>query len=518
MYKNIQDRIWSSTELPSLPIVVMKLIEMHNGCNSDIQEIIDLIKTDPALSVRVLKAAASPFYGIKREIRSIESAVMLLGPPAILALSLSFSLVDKSMVDSAVGMHYRDLWLRKVVQASAAELLAECFKSCDGSELFVSGLLCDVGQLAMLKTIDEEYTKVLSQASDTSTHLCRLESEIADINHIEVGGRLLCEWHLSESMQCCTTYHHASIDQIRSLESEHHELIQAVAIAAAAGEIVVHPTAESQKRFEELTTEFCGFSDADRSEYMKRVLERSNEAGELLEISTSRLPTISELMTQANLKLTEIALMSQMRAHRTATQRMELEVQNDILECENELLKTSLTMDSLTGIHNRAYFSDYLETELARAARKRTHVGVLFCDIDHFKWLNDHCGHQFGDEALVAIAHILRDASRASDTVARYGGEEFVILAADSEIEGLEIIGEQIRASVEALELKHDGEDIPVTISVGGAICIPNRNDSEIGRVLLREADFAMYESKNSGRNQVRIRTISNNPLSRIAP
>lgn len=158
-------------------------------------------------------------------------------------------------------------------------------------------------------------------------------------------------------------------------------------------------------------------------------------------------------------------------------------------------------MDSLTGLYNRRFLDAELKLELDRSARSQVPVGVLLCDVDHFKQINDKHGHLVGDIVLREVARRLLNAVRNGDLVARYGGEEFVVLLPGGGKEKLREIGERCRrAFAEApFRLPHDRE-APVTISIGGA-CWPVHASTPRG--LLGAADAALYRAKAAGRNKI---------------
>ena len=151
--------------------------------------------------------------------------------------------------------------------------------------------------------------------------------------------------------------------------------------------------------------------------------------------------------------------------------------------------------DALTGIANRGTFQRTLSQELSRAERSGGTVGLVMFDIDHFKKLNDTHGHQAGDEVLRGVGRLLDTSSRPYDTPARYGGEEFAVVLPDSDADTALMVGERLRAAIEAAPFAP-----PVTVSVGVAT-FPR--DAADGEALIRAADEALYASKHGGRNRV---------------
>lgn len=158
--------------------------------------------------------------------------------------------------------------------------------------------------------------------------------------------------------------------------------------------------------------------------------------------------------------------------------------------------------DSLTGLPNRMLFVDRLDQALERTGRSGQRVAVLFLDIDHFKVINDSLGHSAGDRILTEVSARLTELIRSGDTVARFGGDEFTILLdpvrSRSEAER---IAERIRQAVShAADVDHTAPK--PTISIGIAIATPGASDAE---TLLRDADAAMYQAKERGRDSIAV-------------
>jgi diguanylate cyclase (GGDEF)-like protein len=160
--------------------------------------------------------------------------------------------------------------------------------------------------------------------------------------------------------------------------------------------------------------------------------------------------------------------------------------------------------DGLTRCYNNKYFKMRLEQEIARAHRYKTDLTLGMLDVDHFKRVNDGYGHPAGDAVLSHLASILTAAVRSTDVVARYGGEEFGFLLVEAAAPEAEIITNRLRERVaqhrfEVPAVDGDMLTLGCTVSIGLAALIPSDNQSS----LLKRADGALYEAKNSGRNRV---------------
>ena len=157
------------------------------------------------------------------------------------------------------------------------------------------------------------------------------------------------------------------------------------------------------------------------------------------------------------------------------------------------------TLDALTNLNNRRQFETRLKQEIATTKRQKNPLCAMMIDIDFFKKVNDTYGHASGDTVLRTVASIIKEHLRESDIPARYGGEEFAVLLPYTHIEEAQIVGERLRKAVEEASIPIDKKNINVTISMGLAEFKPTLTGEE----LFKNADNALYEAKESGRNRV---------------
>ena len=161
-------------------------------------------------------------------------------------------------------------------------------------------------------------------------------------------------------------------------------------------------------------------------------------------------------------------------------------------------LREAATRDFLTGLANRRHALDVGEKLYANARRGHFQIALGMIDVDHFKRVNDQHGHLVGDEALKAIATALSKTLRASDIVGRYGGEEFIALLVLKQEDDADLVFERVRAAVEAVGFRADGQPIPLTVSIGFTVELEDSLLQMIAR-----ADHAVYQAKTEGRNRV---------------
>jgi len=176
------------------------------------------------------------------------------------------------------------------------------------------------------------------------------------------------------------------------------------------------------------------------------------------------------------------------------------------LKIKNDMLEKLSMYDGLTNIRNRRYFDETFEKTFSEIKRDKKSLAVLMIDIDFFKPYNDNYGHGQGDETLRKVAKALeKTIKRASDFVARYGGEEFVILLKDINKDGVEAVANNLLNAIRELKITHEFSKIEnyVTVSIGVSYY---NSSSDITKLeLLLKADEALYNVKNSGRNNFAI-------------
>lgn len=208
---------------------------------------------------------------------------------------------------------------------------------------------------------------------------------------------------------------------------------------------------------------------------IRHLVEEKHRQNEMLQLRNRELVQIRDELFKANLKLEELA-----------------------------------TTDSLTGCYNRRFLMQRLEHEVVSNMRYRIPYAIIVFDIDHFKGINDRYGHLVGDEVLLATAVAVKDMLRRSDVLARYGGEEFTVYLPHTTRTQAERLAERLKLGVESNRVRIGGSEITLSITISlGLLSIENQSPLTVMepksylRDLFQEADSALYEAKNNGRNCV---------------
>lgn len=170
------------------------------------------------------------------------------------------------------------------------------------------------------------------------------------------------------------------------------------------------------------------------------------------------------------------------------------------IEGLNQQLKEVSRIDGLTGLFNRRYWQERFEREYKMAMRNEPDICAIMLDIDHFKKVNDTYGHHAGDLVIQRLAKLIKLATRETDISGRYGGEEFTIVLPDTTEKTATVMAERLRELVEKDAVAYEDINIKFTISIGIAQHSASYNRSS---QWLEDADKALYQAKESGRNKV---------------
>lgn len=168
----------------------------------------------------------------------------------------------------------------------------------------------------------------------------------------------------------------------------------------------------------------------------------------------------------------------------------------------NEYLAEQAVTDGLTGLHNHRFFIERLGEEINKSQHSGRPLSLIMLDIDHFKQVNDHYGHQAGDRVLEILAETIRAHARVGDEAGRYGGEEFSLALTDNNREQAEVLAERLLQAIRELSIRlPDGEELHITVSMG----IAQWDGKESIQQFIERADQALYRAKHNGRDRVEL-------------
>jgi diguanylate cyclase (GGDEF)-like protein len=496
--------------LPSIPQVALRLLEAYADPGYSIDRIVEIIKTDPAITARVLKFANSAFFG-GGWIDSLHRVVLWLGQHTLTCLVLSFSLANDAQKPGKGARLYREYWLQSVIQAIAMQLLVQRTHHALGEAAFSAGLLLDIGRLAMLHENPEQGVAISETARLRQCPLREVEMAELQKTHAAIGAELIESWGFPDALVRVARLHDLDLEEVLDLADQDggEQLVVANIASALADFMVGLNPAPSLQKLQVLCSGPLGLSNGDIDAWMDAVRSRLSDTAEMLSTDLSQLPPPAELLAAAREQLVAMSLRSD--ASRDATgltptpSPLGPPVQTRISELEQ---KTCI--DELTGLYNREYFQQRLLQRLQPGVSSTLQNIVLLLDLDNFGRITESCGRYAGEAVLRTVAAVLRDSLRQRDVVARFDGEQFAILLQCADDLGVHKVIQRLRARIAQATVRFGQQELRVTVGIGGAIHSMEVGDGACcGARLLAVADHALYEAKRTGGNAVVLKRLA---------
>ena len=496
--QDLLDKLSLCNDLPSPTSVGKRIIELCQSTETSIADITKVIRLDPALSSKMMRIANSPLYARKREIKNLRQAIALFGLNGTLTLALAFSLVIKARKhgNESIGFSYDHYWRRCLGSAVCSQLLGDFLSVADRDELFLIGLLQDIGMLALSK-IEPTIYQQMGDTLPTHNQVCELERQAIGTDHAAIGAWLLNLWKFPHPIVSLVAHGHQTDLPHQDQQLDTHHKIIAVASTFADVWWLDTPT-EALKSAVDLMENSLSLSKDIVMPVLENCMKMTNEMTRLLDIKPCD-ETLSKFVLEAaqEIKLSRNVFSLQQSAELRKT-TVSLMLRTQELEEENR-------RDSLTGLFNRVYLEQLLTEEYSIAKDNNYPLTVIFLDLDHFKNVNDSYGHHTGDEILIHCAKIFLSHTRGSDAVARYGGEEFVAVLPGTDQAGAETVCSRILETIRAKPyVTADNISINLTASVG--IATLNETQSfDTPESIIRSADRALYLAKTAGRDRLAV-------------
>ncbi|HOI54423.1 MAG TPA: GGDEF domain-containing protein [Phycisphaerae bacterium] len=489
--------------LPTIPAIALEVLRLSREENIDLKEIAGVIARDVALSGRILSVVNSAYYGLPRKVSTIGQAVVMLGMASVKTLALGFSLADTITSRGTAAGDLTSFWRRSLHMAVAARTFAARKIPILREEAFTAGLLADVGVMAMHDAFKRDYADLCAAPGCSHAGIVAVERERFGVDHQQLSLAMTEAWHLPELLTLPIGHHHDS-ETVGGADAMLTSLADVLRVATLCADVFCTEAQGDQIKAFETAAEACLGLDSESCRSLVVNLHADiQEVAKVLDIQIPESLSYAQIVQQANQELTRLNLQAQQRMHEAERSQREASERLEVLEESNRQLAQKANTDPLTGVYNRRFMEGFLEREIARAARFRRPLSVLFIDVDHFKQINDSHGHLVGDAILRQLAKLLGAATRDVDCLCRYGGEEFMLTLLETELWGATQLAEKIRRLVAAWKFKSDGQETPyhVTVSIGVAAMNPNRPvDKEL---LIQMADESAYAAKRDGRNCV---------------
>ena len=443
----ILQKILSSDELPTLPTVASQLITLTSKEDTTLADIGELVSQDISLSAKILKVSNSAFYSFPQQIGSIKQAVSILGMNAVRSLVLSFSFLTMKAGKVESRFNFEKFWEKSLASAVAAKLILEHVKGADTEEVFVSGLLQNLGELILARSFPVEYDKVLQAIEDGKQDTFSAEEAVFGINHTVVGTEVAKSWGFPEVLLIPIQYHHHP-DEYTGQNNIIRSTVRAVYLADLLVNILFSDKPEVyHKQFRKEAGKLLGLTTENIETILDQIHIKVKEAGAYFNLKIKTTKSVQEILQEANIRLSLINLDYDQMNKQLILAKIHLEDLTKELEEKNRTLDNLANIDGLTGAFNHRYFQNVLDQEINRAERHNTSISILLIDIDHFKKVNDTYGHQVGDFILTEFSKTIQQKIRQYDILARYGGEEFIVILPETNGEDASVVAEKLTIS-----------------------------------------------------------------------
>ncbi len=281
MNQSLLDEVLASPDLPTLPEVAMRVIELCRDENAGIRELGEVLSHDPALSASVLRTVNSSYYGLRHRIGSVQRAVILLGLHTVKTLALGFSVIGSLRGTGEVDFDPAPIWSRGLLAGVAAQSV--CHRTTIGlpDVAFIGGVLQDIGVIALLRARPRDYIPLLEQAGSEHRLLLELENEHLGIAHPQVGAALAEQWRFPDNLIGIIAAHEA----VDAAEPTLRPVVREVALGTMAADCLLSNEPERPLRdLDTCAAEWFGFDTSDVDGLLDVAAEGGGELTALFEI------------------------------------------------------------------------------------------------------------------------------------------------------------------------------------------------------------------------------------------
>ncbi|MEO6996294.1 MAG: GGDEF domain-containing protein [Lacunisphaera sp.] len=482
----------ATNRLPSPPAVAMRILQLVSSDETTPDDLARVISVDPALTAKIMKYLHSPLIGLGFHGTTLSEAVARIGTRGTQLLALSFSILSQKHHQSCPSFNFDRFWSQSLARAVACKRLATFSREWNPEDAFIAGLVFRIGQLVLATALPAEYEQVLKATLGEAGSTEAYERSALGTDQLEISYQLLCDWKLPKAIgdviKPYTIFPRPPVDSGFDGQPASAQLGLADAIAS----FLFLDKQQQAGQIDTLIARARELGEMDRDTF-RPLLDQIGQDwvtyGELLSIATFGAPDFDAIEQEAE-------------EHRS-TLRFATEMEVLSLRNENQQLSHLANRDRLTGLLNRGAFDDSLASGLIAAADKRFTLALLMIDLDHFKSINDHHGHQTGDEVLRHVSRIFHANVKAPAEVFRYGGEEFTVLIPTAKEDEAVVLAETLRQAIAHSPPLEALKAIAITVSIGVAWTRwPDRPMTSAA--LVQAADQRMYEAKRAGRNACR--------------
>ncbi|QDU70884.1 sensor domain-containing diguanylate cyclase [Mucisphaera calidilacus] len=489
MDRDLLESLLESPRLPSLPAVAVEVISLVQDEDVSIDRLAAKIQMDAAMAGKILKTANSSLYGLAEPVSTISAALVVLGLNTVKTLALGFSLLGNFQEQPDDGFDRDAYWKRSLYSATSAKVIGTRLSLPFQEEIFLAGLLQDMGIIAMRQVLGSRYEDLLDQAGGHHPILVELERAAFDLDHAAVGAELAQSWNVPEILTVPIRYH----EEPEEAPEAFRQGAMCVALGNRVADMFMHEeSGNALELFKAGAKEWFGIEEDRVEPLLKEIHEQADEIKRLFALPMGQLDNFESTLARATEQLLSISITTQQETTRLAQ--------------ENEALAKEVESDALTGVANRRKFNEIVTEAFGLTTQNGVAVSLMFFDADHFKSFNDTYGHQLGDRVLIELAGKITATLPDHATVCRYGGEEFAVILPGTDRKQASKLADVVREAIGSKPLlEYEGESMHVTVSIG----VSTHEGQTFVRPeqFIKAADMAVYAAKQAGRNCVRVFT-----------
>ena len=404
--------ILNCPSLPSIPAVAANVIELTADPDVEMSELASQITLDQALASKVLRTVNSSFYGLRKRCTTIEKALILLGLSPVKSLVLGFSLVSAFTDKSSNGFDYKDYWTRGLHCAVAAKLLADEVNLKDhADECFLTGLLQDIGMIAMYRAMQKRYLDIVESTDGDHTKLARLELQEFDLQHANVGATIAEHWKLPLEIVVPLKYH----ERPTACPTEYARSARCVALANLVHNVLIADNPSSALRdCYERAHAWLGIKQSTVDKIIEDTGHAARQFASVLEVELEELEAPSEILARAERQLIDLT-------------RDKLAASYAANEVDSQT--TVDTRDPLTNVLNRDGFKHAIGQVYSAVKPGEVDITVVQAVISGLETVAQKHGDQVRENIIIGVANLmLRLFEPLGGAVCRLNAEAFGVV------------------------------------------------------------------------------------------
>jgi HD-like signal output (HDOD) protein/GGDEF domain-containing protein len=441
-------------KLPTLPVAAMKVLELVQDPDVDVQSLGKVIEYDPALAARLVRLSNSSLFGLSREISSVRQALVILGLRTVKLAALSFTLLD-SFVAKDGKSSLSQCWRQIITNAMASRLLAPLFKV-DPEEAFLAGLMQDIGMLICAQAFGAKYLHIVEQAKDEANpDLMQFEREAFGFSHTDASVQLLEHWRLPSRITEAVRDHEET-DLKVALAEKRCDLTTILSTADAITSFLLKPSPEHLERFVIVSDGF-GDSASEIDKFVQKLEMQVDEMAELLDLKLPGGVSYEDVAARAR------------------------ELSKDL------------------RVEGREQLPLRVRQELARSQREKTCLALILLRITTASQLAKASMSDEAEKLQKSVARMVQDITRESDALFRLNLSTFCVVAGNTPMDGVDTLIQRLIPKLQKATAKIDGQEVPARFAFG-VVVRPESSAQEVNvESFLLKANDNLADAVNRG-------------------